>query len=168
VSLAGKTKIVAALVIGTLALLPATAGADSQPVSGTVLPILGISVSGPVVLTGLAPGQTATGTGVVTVTSTGPWVLRNQDLDTTSPGHLLRTAGSGGVSSLAQALGWTATPTLGGSGGSGTLSGTSQTAASGTLSDVVNVGFSQTVGSVEQLQAGNVYGLTVTWTVSST
>lgn len=148
--------------------IPTGAGADSQPVSGTVLPSLGLSVSGPVVLTNFAPGQTATGSGTVTVTSTGPWVLRLADGDRTNPGHMLRTAGTGGASALAQALAWTATPTLGGSGGSGTLSGSAQVAASGTLSNLINVGYSQTIGATEQLQSGDVYGLTVTWTVSST
>jgi hypothetical protein len=163
-----KLSILAAVAAAAVLTMPAGAGADSQPVSGTVLSLLGISVSGPVALTNFAPGQTATGSGTVTVTSTGPWVLRLADGDTTNPGHLLRTAGTGGASALAQALGWTATPTLGGTGGSGTLSGTTQVAASGTLSNLINVGYSQTIGATEQLQSGNVYGLTVTWTVSST
>jgi hypothetical protein len=163
-----KLSSLAAVATAALMAMPAGAGADSQPVSGTVLPSLGLAVSGPVVLTNFAPGQTATGSGTVTVTSTGPWVLRLADGDATNPGHLLRTAGAGGASALAQALGWTATPTLGGSGGSGTLSGTAQVAASGTLSNLINVGYSQTIGATEQLQSGNVYGLTVTWTVSST
>jgi hypothetical protein len=151
-----------------LLVLPSAAGADSQPVSGVVQSTLGISVSGPVVLTGFAPGQTATGSGSVTVTSTGPWVLRLQDLAGTNPGHMLRTAGTGGATALAHALDWAASPTLGGTGGSGSLSGTATVAASGTLSDLVVMNYSQPIGATEQLTTGSVYGLTVTITVSPT
>jgi hypothetical protein len=52
------------------------------------------------------------------------------------------------------------------SGASGSLSGTDATAATGTLSRTVNVDYSQQVDSDEQLAAGSVYSLTVTWTVS--
>jgi len=149
--------------------VPAVVEADTQPVSGTTLSVLGIASSGPVALTNFAPGQTAAGTGTVTVTSTGPtWVLRAQDASVTNPGRLLRTTGSTGATALTQPLGWSATPTLGGTGGSGALSGTAAVAASGTLSNLVNVSYSQTIGTTEQLATGSVYGLTVTWTVSAT
>jgi hypothetical protein len=158
----------AALTAAAALALPAGAGADSQPVSGVVLPTLGLSVSGPVVLAPFAPGQTATGSGTVAVVATGSWVLRVADLDGTTPGHLRRTAGTTGATSLADALDWQATPTLGGTGGSGTLSGSATAAASGTFSDVVNMDYSQHIGETEQLSTGSVYGLTVTVTVSST
>jgi hypothetical protein len=158
------------VLIGVLAALaaPTVARADTQPVSATVLSTLGISVSGPVVLTNFAPGQTATGVGTVTVVSTGPWVLRLSDASASNAGHLVRTSGSSGVLTLAQALAWAAVPTLGGTGASGSLSGTPTTAASGTLADVVNVSYSQTVNANEQLSTGSVYGVTVTWTISPT
>jgi hypothetical protein len=158
----------AALAAAASLALPMGAGADSQPVSGVVLPTLGLSVSGPVVLAPFAPGQTATGSGTVSVISTGPWVLRVQDLDGTTPGHLRRTVGTTGATSLADALDWQATPSLGGSGGSGTLSGSATAAASGTFSNVVTMDYSQHIGATEQLATGSVYGLTVTVTVSST
>ncbi len=41
-------------------------------------------------------------------------------------------------------------------------------AASGTLSNLVNVSYSQPIGATEQLASGSVYRLTVTWTVSAT
>jgi hypothetical protein len=149
--------------------VPAAVRADTQPVSGTTASVLGIASSGPVVLTGLSPGQTATGSGAVTVTSTGPtWVLRIHDAAVTNPGHLLRTTGSTGATALAQALQWSTAPTLGGTGGSGTLSGSAVAAASGVFSDSVNVSYSQPIGSAEQLAAGSVYSLTVTWTISAT
>jgi hypothetical protein len=148
--------------------LPVSLHAATQPVSGTTSSVLGISVSGAVALTNFAPGQTATGSGSVTVTSTGPWVLRIQDTAAGNPGHLQRTTGSTGATELAQALQWQTSPTLGGTGGSGTLSGSAAVAASGTLSDVVNVSYSQPIGSTEQLAAGSVYSLTVTWTISAT
>jgi hypothetical protein len=147
--------------------LSSVAMADTQPVAGTAISTLGISVSGPVVLTNFAPGQTAAGSGTTTITSTGPWVLRLQDTSTTNPGHLLRTTGTTGTSALGQALAWQTTPTLGGTGGSGTLSGSAATAASGTFSDVVTLAYSQPIGSTEQLATGSVYGLTVTVTVSA-
>src|SRR5881398_3553690 len=90
-----------------------TALADTQPISGTVLSTLGMTVSGPVVLTNFAPGQTATGSGTITVLSTGPWVLRVSDANGTNPGHLLRTTGSSGESALVNALDWSTSPTLG-------------------------------------------------------
>jgi hypothetical protein len=164
------TRHLLALAFVTTALaVPAAVRADTQPVSGSTASVLGIASSGPVALTNLTPGQTATGTGTVTVTSTGPtWVLRIQDASATNPGHLLRTTGSTGTSALAQALQWSASPSLGGTGGSGTLSGSATVAASGTLSDSVNVSYSQPVGATEQLAAGSVYSLTVTWTISAT
>jgi hypothetical protein len=158
------------LALAASALVLPTAGkADDQPVSGTTLNVLGLAVSAPVVLTNFAPGQTATGTGVVTVVSTGPWVLRTHDGGASATaGRMLRTTGSGGAAALAQALHWSAAPTLGGTGASGNLTGSSVVASSGTLSDVVNVSFSQPIGASEQLVSGNVYQVTVTWTVSAT
>ena len=72
------------------------------------------------------------------------------------------------LSALAQALQWSASPSAGGTGSSGSLSGTSTVAASGTLSNVVTMNYSQQIGALEQLTTGSVYGLTVTLTVSST
>src|SRR5919198_4915372 len=140
------------LVVALAALVvPVSLHAATQPVSGTTTAVLGISVSGPVALTNFSPGQTATGSGSVTVTSTGPWVLRVQDAAAGNPGHLQRTTGSSGATELAQALQWQTSPTLGGSGGNGTLGGSAAVAASGNLSDVVNVSYSQPIGSTEQL-----------------
>jgi hypothetical protein len=165
-----RTRRLLALALAATALaVPAAVRADTQPVSGTTASVLGLASSGPVALTSLSPGQTATGSGTLTVTSTGPtWVLRAQDASATNPGHLLRTTGSTGATALAQALQWSTSPTLGGTGGSGTLSGSAAVAASGTLSNVVNVTYSQPVATTEQLAAGSVYGLTVTWTISAT
>jgi hypothetical protein len=144
------------------------AGAESQPFSGTVASTLGLSVSGAVALSNFAPGQTATGSGTVTVISTGPWVLRLQDTATGSPGHLVRTAGSSGESALTHALDWSSTATAGGSGGSGTLSGSQAVAASGTLSSVVTMAYSQAIDADELVATGSVYSVTVTLTVSPT
>jgi hypothetical protein len=144
-----------------------TARADTQPVSGTVVSTLGMSVSGPVVLTNFAPGQTATGSGTVTVLSTGPWVLRISDANGTNPGHLLRTSGTSGETALVQPLDWSTSPTLG-TGHNGALNGTATVAASGTLSDSVAVNYSQVIGSTELLATGSVYSLTATWTISAT
>jgi hypothetical protein len=89
--------LVLALAAGCVA-APATVKADTQPVSATTASVLGVASSGPVALTSLSPGQTATGSGTLTVTSTGPtWVVRVQDASVTNPGHLLRTTGSTGA-----------------------------------------------------------------------
>ena len=146
----------------------APASADTQPVSGIAASVLGLAVSGAVVLTPLTPGSTSTGAGTVTVTSTGPWVLRVSDADASHPGHLLRTLGSTGTDFLASPLSWATTPMAGATGGSGALSGTAAVAASGTLTNVVTVGFSQPIGAGELLSSGSDYGLTVTWTISPT
>ena len=159
------------VVVVGLAVLSAgvpSAGADSQPVSAVAASLLGLAVSAPVVLSPLTPGATSIGASAVTVTSTGPWVLRVQDSDATHPGHLLRTSGSTGDAFLTSALGWATTPAAGGTGASGALSGSATVAASGTLTNVVVLAFSQLVGAGEQLAAGLGYGLTVTWTVSPT
>jgi hypothetical protein len=159
------------IVVGLLTaavVLPAAGKADTQPVAGTTSSVLGLSLSGAVALLNFAPGQTATGTGAVTVTSTGPWVLRLHDADATNPGHLLRTVGTSGASALAQTLQWSSAPTLGGTGASGSLTGSPALAASGSLSDLVNVTYTQPIGSTERLATGSVYGLTVTWTISAT
>jgi hypothetical protein len=134
----------------------------------TGAPTLGIALSGAVGLSALAPGQTSTGSGTVTVVSTGAWVLRVSDGGTSHPGHLLRTSGTTGADFLAAALGWSTSPLLGGTGGSGTLSGTPAVAATGALANVVTVTYSQPVGASEQLAFGAGYGLTTTWTVSAT
>ena len=161
-----RSSAVLLLVAAALA-TPLSAGADSQPVTATVGSLLSMSVSGPVVLLPLlVPGGTSTGVGVVTIISTGPWVLRLSDGAGSNAGHLQRTSGSTGTSVLSNALTWT-TSTLHGSGGSGTLSGATTVGASGTLGDVVTANYSQDVGSSELLALGSIYSLTVTWTVSA-
>src|SRR4051812_23866936 len=55
-----------------------------QAVAGTTLSTLSLGVSTPAVpLTNFAPGNTATGSGAVVVTSTNPWTLKAAD----SAGH---------------------------------------------------------------------------------
>jgi hypothetical protein len=155
------------LPIAAALVAPLSASADSQPVSATVGSLLGITVSGPVVLLPLlVPGGTSTGVGTVTVVSTGPWVLRLSDGASSNAGHLQRTVGSTGATVLSDALDWSTTA-LHGTGGSGTLSGTATVGASGTLADAVTATYSQDVGSSELLALGSVYGLTVTWTISA-
>jgi hypothetical protein len=159
------------VVVVGLAVLSAgvpSASADDQLVSGVAASLLGVAVSAPVVLSPLTPGTTSTGASVVTITSTGPWVLRVQDSDAIHPGHLLRTSGSTGASFLASTLGWSTTPAIGGTGAAGALSGVATVAASGALTNVVVLAFSQLVGAGEQLASGSGYGVTVTWTVSPT
>jgi hypothetical protein len=152
-----------------LLLAGAAAAALTAPATpaGASPSLLGISISGPVTLTNFAPGRTATGAGTVTIIATGPWVLRLQDLNPATPGHLRRSTGTGGAVSLTNALEWTTTATLG-TGSSGTLSGASTVAASGPLSSIVSVGYTQRIGGAEKLVSGNVYSLSVTWTLSAT
>jgi hypothetical protein len=145
---------------------PFSARADDQLVVATVGSTLGLTVPTSVALANLLPGQTSQGSGAVAVVATGPWVLRLKDGASSNAGHLQRTVGTGGTSVLNNALAWSTTA-LHGTGGSGTLNGTATTAASGTLVDTVTVTYSQNVDSTEQLAATNVYGLTVTWTLSA-
>jgi hypothetical protein len=147
--------------------IPLTARADSQPVSGTVGSTLGITVSGPVTLSPLLlPGQTSTGSGTIAVVATGPWVLRLKDGAASNAGHLQRTTGTTGTSVLSNALDWSTSGT-GVTGGSGTLDGTNTVGASGTFAATVTTNYSQGIGSSEQLATGSVYSLTVTWTISA-
>jgi hypothetical protein len=166
-----RSKTVAAACAGALAvaaLIPSAASADTQPVTATAASTIGIVVLGPVTLTSLAPGVTSTGSGTVAILATGPWVLRISDGDATHPGHLLRQTGTTGTTFLANALAWSTSTLLGGTGASGTLSATPTVAASGTLVNTVTASYSQPVDSTESIQNGNQYGLTVTWTVSAT
>jgi hypothetical protein len=154
------------LLTGAALVAPFSARADDQLVVATVGSTLGLNVSSTVTLANLLPGQTSQGTGTVAVVATGPWVLRLRDAASSNAGHLQRTVGSTGTGVLSNALTWS-TSALHGTGGSGTLNGTATTAASGTLVDTVTVTYSQSVDSTEQLAATNLYGLTVTWTISA-
>jgi hypothetical protein len=160
--------LIASAGLAALTVMTPGASADAQPVGGIAASLLGIVVAGPVVLTPIVPGATSTGTGVVAVTATGPWVLRVSDGDAAHPGHLLRTSGTTGAAFLASALTWSTGTLLGGTGSSGTLSATPTVAASGTLTNTVTATYSQSVDASESLSTGSGYGLTVTWTVSPT
>ena len=86
-----------------------------------------------------------------------------------APGHLLRSnTCSLGVAYLSRPLSLTLVPTLAGATSSGAvdLSGSNTTVASGTGANSLNASFNQTIGAGEALQAGCVYSVTVTFTLS--
>src|SRR5919198_5541246 len=96
-----KQALFAAVLLAAAALaVPFSAAADDQTVTATVASTLGLTVSSTVTLSNLAPGQTSTGQGTVTVVATGPWVLRLVDNASSNAGHLKRTSGSSGTSAL--------------------------------------------------------------------
>jgi hypothetical protein len=144
---------------------PLEARADTQVISTTVGPSLGITLSGPVALTLILPGQTSSGSSSLMVVALGGWALKLKDGAASNAGHLQRTVGSTGTSVLNHALAWT-TSGSGVTGGSGSLSGTDATGATGTLTKTVNINYSQQVDSDELLALGSVYSLTVTWTLT--
>jgi hypothetical protein len=161
-----RSTVLVPLALAAALAAPGSAGADSQPVTASVANVLALTVSGPVVLTSLTPGQSSTGSGTLSVVATGPWVLRLSDAAASNAGHLQRTVGSSGETVLTHALDW-ATSGTGVTGGSGTLSGTATVGASGTLTKTVTTSYTQQVDSDELLAFGSVYGLTVTWTLSA-
>jgi hypothetical protein len=164
-------------------LVPAALGAPSaalassagQSISGLTLETLSLSVPTPVALSGLQPGSTSTGTGSMLVLSTkGSWSLSVQDNAAGTPGHMVAAwAGcSGSESSLLSPLtvDVTGTGVLGSVSSSGAvaISGSAQSAASGTGvlgTAVLTTSYSQSVASSESLLTGCSYGLTATYTL---
>ncbi len=151
----------------------AAASTAGQGVSGLTLETLSLSVPTPVVLSGLAPGTTATGTGALIVISTkGSWSLSVQDEAGGTPGHMAAAASgcSGSESSLISPLTVHVTSLLGGVGSSGIvpISGSAQTVATGAGvlgTAALSTAYSQSVASSETLLAGCSYSLTATYTL---
>ena len=165
----------AAALAACLALAPAASAQTTgdQVVAGTTVGTLALGIAAPTAAVApLQPGTTATGTGVIVVTSTAPWTLSVQDNVATNPGHLLRgplaPCSVAGDSFLASPLGLSASGLGAGtvSGGATNLSGAPQALASGTLSDTITINYSQPVGAAERLQTGCIYSATATYTVS--
>jgi hypothetical protein len=164
----------AAALVACLALAPAaSAQTGDQIVTGTTVGTLALGIAAPTaVVAPLQPGTTATGTGVLVVTSTAPWTLSVQDNVVTNPGHLLRAAlapcSAAGDAFLGSPLGLTAGGLGAGtvSAGAVNLSGAPQSLANGTLSDTITVNYSQPVGAAERLETGCIYSATATYTVS--
>lgn len=170
-----KTRRHIAVGLATVAAVAAFAGSASaattgdQLVGGTTLSTLSLGVSTPaVVLTGFAPGATASGTGAVVVTSTNPWTLKAAD-SAGHAGHLAQTGGTctGSEASTSNPLSVTTTGLLPGTTSSGavSLSGSNQTVASGAFADTLTNAYSLILGNTETLLTGCAYGTTITYTV---
>lgn len=167
-------------VVALLGVVPAAQAATTgdQLVSGTTTGILGLTVSTPVTLgtsvgsNSFTPSGTPTGVGTVGVVATGAWNLSVQDTASasTNKGHLKAAAAgcSGSTPYLTNPLSFSLAPALGSNTGySGTLSGGSAPAASGSLSDTnMTVSYSQPIPSSELLLLGCAYSVTATYTVS--
>jgi hypothetical protein len=151
----------------------AEATSAAQSVSAATLGTLSLSVPTPVVMSGLQPGSTATGTGALVVLSTkSNWSMTVQDTATTAPGHMLAasTGCSGSAASLASPLTIQVSSLLGGvtSAGPVALSGTAQSAATatGVLGTAALVtSYSQPVSSSEALLTGCSYSISATYTL---
>jgi hypothetical protein len=163
----------------TLVLAASSGAADgasaTQSVSGASLGVLAIAaVPATTFTTGFQAGNTATTTGLLTLTDTDPsWSLTVNDASTGNPGHMtaaaLGCAGSEG--SLQNPLSVNLTSVLGGVGSAGpvSISGVPQTVASATnqllAASVLTANYSQTINPSEVLLAGCVYSLTATYTL---
>jgi hypothetical protein len=170
-----KTRHTIAAALATAAAFAAFAGPASalttgdQTVGGTTLSTLSLGVSTPaVILTGLAPGGTASGTGAVVVTSTNGWTLKVADA-TANAGHLGQTGGTcaGSEASTVNPLTVTTSGTPGNtsSAGAKTISATPTTVATGAFADTLTNAYSLILGNTETLLTGCVYGTTATYTV---
>jgi hypothetical protein len=173
-------RIAGLALVAVLGVAPAAQAATSgdQMVAGTTAGSLGLTVSTPVVTLGtgigsntFTPGATPTGLGTVAVVATGPWNLSVQDTTgaSTNKGHLKAAAAgcSGSTSYLSNPLSFSAAPALGtNTGYTGTLSGSSTPAGSGTLSDDLTVSYTEPIPSSERLLLGCAYSVTATFTVS--
>jgi hypothetical protein len=170
-----KKLLPVAAAVGALAVAPGAAQAQTtDEVAGTTVGSLSLSVTTPATaMLNFTPGQTATASGAVMVTSTGPWYLKVADGGAATAGRMKRqhvaVTCETGTNELASALRVTGTPTLGGTSlGVVNIGATATNIASGTLSDVVTTSYSQPIGATEKLTTGCVYKLTATYTVTAT
>jgi hypothetical protein len=176
----------AALAVGASS---AQALTTPQVVAGVPANALAIGVATPTVfLTGFQPGSTASGSGLVLVTSTLPnWTLTVQD-NTGNAGALGKAGGAVsavtglpildglGVPVVCPASSQATTnhpmsiagtgllPTTTGS-ASGAISGAAHTVATGALTDTINASFSLPVDSGELLSSTCLYNTTLTYPV---
>lgn len=164
----------------TLSVSPAMAeglGAksSSQTVTGTSLGVLAI-VAVPVATftTGFEAGNTATTTGLLTLTDTEPsWSLSVQDEASADPGHMTAAAlgCTGSEPSLQNPLQVEVTSLLGGAHSAGpvSVSGSAQTVSSGTdqllAADVFTANYAQAIEADESLATGCIYSMTATYTL---
>jgi hypothetical protein len=151
------------------AFLPASANAATTAaptVSGVVGSELSVAVSTPPTPMALTHAAAGTSAAALSIVSTTPWTLTIHDAGATTPGQMDKVnctthAALGG--SLANALQWSNSLDATKSGG---LSGTPATVATGSLVGAVAVGFSQSLGASEALNATDCYELQATFTVS--
>ena len=155
-------KALCAAVLGALALPGSALAVDTtSDVVGTVGSELSLAVATPTAMTftHATPGATAS---LVTVTSTAlSWTLSIRDAGSTTPGQMDRITGAG-PSSLSNPLQWKLTT----AGTYNNLSGTAATVTTGSLVGAVLVDFRQPLGASENVQVGDTYGLTATYTVT--
>lgn len=178
-----KRSLVVAGAAAAALLTPAAASATqhtlSQAVSGTTATSIALSVpTAAAFATNFAPGNTANSTGgTITAVSTSPsWTLAAKDGATLGANGKMDAAATGCANSaaeLANALSLSVVPAVANAAITSTtrsLTGADQTVASATAaplaSTVFNTNFSQTIGASELLQAGCVYSLTATYTLS--
>ncbi len=155
--------------LGTASADAATSTAN-QAVTGATIASLSIAIPTPAVLTNVTPGSTATGTGAITLVSTGTWTLGVADSSSASTtGHPVAgsTGCTGSEAYLRNPLSVLAAGTLGTVNASGTvaLTGASQTIATGTGSAAVTATYTDPIASSEVLLTGCTYGLTATYTL---
>ena len=151
----------------------AEATSAAQSVSAATLGTLSLSVPLPVVMSGLQPGISATGTGALVVVSTkSSWSMTVQDTAVTAPGHMLAAATgcAGSTASLASPLSVQVTSLLGGvtSAGPISLSGAAQSVATatGVLGAAALVtSYTQPVSASEALLTGCGYSISATYTL---
>jgi hypothetical protein len=186
-------RTITAALVATAALAVGASSAQAlttpQVVAGVPANALAIGVATPTVfLTGFQPGSTATGSGLVLVTSTLPnWTLTVQD-NTGNAGALGKAggavvpatgvpvvdglgvpvvcpAGSQAKTNHAMTIaGSGLLPTTSGS-SAGAISGGAHTVATGALTDTINATFSLAVDSNELLSSTCLYNTTLTYTV---
>lgn len=169
-----KKLLTALTAAGALAIAPASALAATETVTGTTTDSLSVGVStAAAAMTNFTAGNTATTTGVLAVTATGNWYLKVLDSSTTTPGKMDKLVdttclSTDGDASLTNALSISADALAGTDAGAKSLSGTATTLANGSLSDTVNLSYSQVIPVTQKMKTGCIYSVTATYSVSAT
>jgi hypothetical protein len=173
--LAGPT---AALALLAVSAAPASALSSGQVVSGTTATSLSLTAGGAAVLAPFAPGNTATGSSILTATDTSPtWTLQVADAsNSATPGDMVATSGTctNSEANLANPLKVTVADPLNQatSAGQKSISGTATTVMTNSATtplplaaDALTTSYSQLINSNEALAAGCIYQLTATFTL---
>lgn len=154
--------------VGSAALAAAIIATQAAP----AMALLSLAVGSGATLSPFRPGQTATGSGALTVTTVLPWTLTVSD-GGTGAGHMVKSAAgcTGSSAQLTNALSVTVTSAASGftSAGAKSISASATPVASGStallVATVLATNYAQIIPATQVLLTGCVYTLTATYTL---